>query len=88
MAQPFIPRKSAVLRQGGLISDDWDRFLQSLAAQLDALSAVTVQGAFPDPNGNVVASPGAIYTAAAGGALVTLWVKESGTNDSAGWVAK
>jgi hypothetical protein len=41
-----------------------------------------------DPNGVVTASPGALYTNTAGGANLTLWVKESGTATNTGWVAK
>lgn len=40
-----------------------------------------------NPNGQIVASPGAICSNIEGGANTTLWVKESG-NGSAGWVAK
>lgn len=39
------------------------------------------------PNGAVTAIPGSIYQNTAGGALTTLWVKESGTGN-VGWVAK
>jgi hypothetical protein len=41
-----------------------------------------------DPNGRVVASPGALYLNTEGGAGTALWVKESGVEDDTGWVAK
>lgn len=41
-----------------------------------------------DPNGKVVANPGAFYLNGSGGAGNTLWVKESGVNTNTGWVAK
>lgn len=85
---PKIPRNASVLREHGLISRDWDKWFQAVAAQLSALGAVTLQGAFPDPNGDVVASPGALYTYSGGGAGVTLWVKESGVETDTGWVSK
>ena len=73
----------------GLVSVDWDRsFFQSVVAQLNALSVITLQGEFADPNTNVVASPGALYTYSGGGAGVTLWVKESGVETDSGWAAK
>jgi hypothetical protein len=40
------------------------------------------------PGGVVAASPGAIYLRRDGGAATTLYVKESGINTTAGWVAK
>ncbi len=40
------------------------------------------------PNGQVTASPGRLYCDLAGGAGVTLYVKESGTNTNSGWIAK
>ena len=87
MTFPQVPRNSSVTANG-LVSRDWDKWFQAVAAQLSALGAVTLQGAFADPNGDVVASPGALYTYSGGGAGVTLWVKESGIQDSTGWVAK
>lgn len=83
-----MPRKSEMTGPHNRVSHDWDKWLQVVQNALDALGAVTVQGDFADPNTNVVASPGAIYTTAAGGAGVTLWVKESGVNTDAGWVSK
>lgn len=86
--QPYIPRKSPIV-SGGFVSPEWDRScFQPLIAAVNALAAITLQGHFADPNGNVVASPGALYTSSAGGAGVTLWVKESGVNTDSGWVAK
>jgi hypothetical protein len=85
---PQIPRNASVLREHGLVSRDWDKWFQTVEARLNALSAVTLQGAFADPNGDVVASPGALYTYSGGGAGVTLWVKESGVDTDTGWVAK
>lgn len=40
------------------------------------------------PNGVVVGSPGGLYVDKAGGAGVTLYVKESGVGTDTGWVAK
>ena len=40
-----------------------------------------------DPTGVVTADPGTLYLDDAGGANVTLWVKEAAT-DATGWVAK
>jgi hypothetical protein len=40
------------------------------------------------PGGVVVGSIGDLYVDKAGGAATTLYVKESGNNTSAGWVAK
>jgi hypothetical protein len=41
-----------------------------------------------NPNSNVVALIGSLYTNTAGGAGNTLWVKESGAATNTGWVAK
>lgn len=40
------------------------------------------------PNGVVTGSVGDLYTNKAGGALTTLYVKESGAGTNTGWVAK
>lgn len=40
------------------------------------------------PNGVVLGRPGDLYLNLAGGAVNTLWVKESGSNTNTGWVAK
>jgi hypothetical protein len=40
------------------------------------------------PNGQIFASPPALYVNTAGGAGTTLWVKESGTATNTGWVGK
>ncbi len=44
-------------------------------------------GAFGNPNSNITASPGSMYTSTVGGTGATLWVKETGTGNT-GWVAK
>ena len=83
----FVPRKSPVLRSGGLISVDWDRWLQNMADGLNAISTRVLTGPDLDPNGSVVASPGAIYLRS-GAATSRLYVKESGVNTDTGWVLK
>jgi hypothetical protein len=40
------------------------------------------------PENVVTASPPALYLDEAGGASLTLYVKESGTNTNTGWIAK
>lgn len=40
-----------------------------------------------NPNGVVTANPGSVYLNNAGGALATIWIKESGI-DNTGWIAK
>lgn len=40
------------------------------------------------PNGAVVANPGVIYQNTAGGAGVSIYVKESGVGTNTGWVGK
>lgn len=45
-------------------------------------------GGFADPNTNVFGSPGDLYLSPNGGANITLWVKESGSNTNTGWVGK
>jgi hypothetical protein len=41
-----------------------------------------------NPNGSIVGSVGDMFTRTDGGAGSTLYVKESGADTSAGWVAK
>jgi hypothetical protein len=40
------------------------------------------------PETNVVGSPGNLYVSRSGGASTTLYVKETGTKTTTGWVAK
>lgn len=51
------------------------------------LSATILVGS-GSPEGVVTANPGSLYLNLAGGANVTLYVKESGTATNTGWVAK
>lgn len=57
--------------------------------QLEAvLGGAKVLSGAAAPAGVVFGSPGDLYVSKAGGANVTLYVKESGTNTTSGWVAK
>lgn len=50
-------------------------------------SYTPIRGTFTNPNGNVTGSPGNTYLNTAGGASVTLWIKETGIGTNTGWVA-
>lgn len=86
--QPYVPRASRVITGNGLITRDWDAsFFQPVVAAVNALSSLLFSGPDADPNGVVVASPGAFYTQR-GGVTSALYVKESGVNTNTGWVLK
>ncbi len=91
MAQnaPFIPRTSKVLREGGYLGRDYDKWLQSIALALDALSTTILSGPDADPNGVVVGSPGYLYRALGDDVTTSkLYMKESGVQTDTGWVLK
>jgi hypothetical protein len=48
---------------------------------------VVIANSFATPNGNVTASPGALYTSSAGGVGSTLWYKATGVATNTGWQA-
>lgn len=64
------------------LSSWWTRWFGQLANHINHV--MTGNGT---PEGTVIAPPGRLYLDQAGGASVTLYVKESGTS-STGWVAK
>jgi len=79
LPERWVLDDSGLLKPQG-VQDNFDQISAAWPAQQFSGSG--------DPNGNVMASPGAVYTNTAGGAGATLWVKESGANTNTGWVAK
>lgn len=59
-----------------------------LGASAVVIGGIKVSAGNVLPNGNVVGSPGDLYTSTLGGSLQTLWVKESGVATNTGWVGK
>lgn len=84
--QAYVPRRTAVLKDT-LVSHEWDVWFQNLANRVNTLTGMLLSGPDADPTGIVVASPGALYTRV-GATTSKLWIKESGVNNSAGWVMK
>lgn len=64
------------------------RNFQQLQDELQVLTGLAVFVGSGSPNGAVIASPPALYFNRAGGAGVTIYVKESGMNTNTGWVGK
>jgi len=60
----------------------WMRWFELLASHVNM-----VQSGSGSPEGVVIAPPGRLYLDEDGGADLTLYVKESGTDEN-GWVAK
>lgn len=63
-------------------------FQQWVSAMQSALALLPTFRGSGDPNGVVTASPPSLYFNNAGGANVTIYVKESGMGTNTGWVAK
>lgn len=65
MKQPPVPRQSTVLRAGGLLDIDYDRFLQGMA---NAVSLGTSAGAYANNAAALAAGlvVGQVYHTAAG----------------------
>ena len=77
-------------RQGDMVfRRDVERNALQVSAAITALYAQTavLYSGTGSPEGVVVAPVGSLYTRTDGGASTTLYVKESGT-DETGWVAK
>ena len=90
MAQQPLPplaRFRFVDPQTGVPTQQAIQFLQQMFTALNTLTGQITIGT-GSPNGAVTASPGAIYLNLSGGAATTLWVKESGSNTSSGWIGK
>lgn len=65
-----------------------NRNFEQLAVLLEVIAQIPFFTGTGSPNGVVTSSPPAIYFNRAGGANVTIYIKESGTNTNAGWVGK
>lgn len=65
-----------------------DRNFQALSSFLEVLGQIPFFVGTGSPNGVVTSSPPAMYWNRSGGANVTIYIKESGTNTNAGWVGK
>lgn len=65
-----------------------DRNFDQLSGIFEVLSQIPFFVGTGTPNGVVTSSPPAIYFNRAGGANVTIYIKESGTATNAGWVGK
>lgn len=76
--QPFVQRD-------GTLTPTAQRWISAVQSALALMPAFRGTG---DPNGVVTASPPAFYLNDAGGASVTLYVKESGDGTNTGWVGK
>ena len=63
-------------------------FLRRVVLSVNALDDTRVLRGIGTPEGAVVAKIGRLYVDSAGGAGVTLYVKESGDMTANGWVAK
>jgi hypothetical protein len=57
-------------------------------AQVTLGIGINLNAGSGSPNGVVSGSPGDLYFNLAGGAVSTLWVKESGVSTNTGWTAK
>lgn len=91
-------QKSFWTSQDGRLTPEAMNFLQSIINVLNGqedgsytffdffLFRLTVGSTAP--NGNVRGSPPDLYLRTTGGASTTLYVKESGSNTTAGWVGK
>lgn len=55
---------------------------------ITSMGLTVIHDTLSDPNGHYDGNPGDIYINDSGGALQTLWVKESGVGTDTGWVGK
>jgi hypothetical protein len=101
LVNPPNARLPLVDKDTGLPSNVGMNFLQGITSALNGTDGVAATGVAQitlgigtkvsagsgSPSGVVVGNPGDLYLNLLGGALNTLWVKESGT-DASGWAAK
>lgn len=81
-----VPRETAVVSSNAL-TQPWFNWLNTLRAVVLVLQGAVRVGTGA-PGGVVVGSVGDLWLRTDGGAGSTLYVKESGTDTTAGWVAK
>lgn len=82
-----VPRISAATGPNGFIAQVWFDWLNNLRAIVLVLSGAVRVGTGA-PGGVVIGSVGNLWLRTDGGAGSTFYVKESGNNTTAGWVAK
>ena len=82
-----VPNANEVVASNRFLSIEWFKWFNTLRDLIRLFTTYVhiVQG---NPNGVEVGSVGHIALRRDGGAGTTLYVKESGTNTTAGWVGK
>lgn len=80
---PPYPQAPITAEGSNALRFEWVQWFQKLVRAVNRL-----QEGSGTPEGNVTASPGAIYVDTGGGAGVTLYVKETGVGTNTGWIAK
>lgn len=88
MTQRYIApdARAALVGQDGVATPQFHRYLSGIAA-ISEVAQYFFTGT-GTPEGNVVASPPAVFFRQDGGASTVLYVKETGTDTNTGWVAK
>jgi hypothetical protein len=87
---PF-PVYAKVIKADAVIAEVWGRWVTLLTSQVNLPAGTYLMQGTGDPNGVVTAPQGAMFQRTDGGALTTLYVKESGGTTAptnTGWVGK
>lgn len=80
------PYRDPVVDRDGRLTRPWQEWYGEVQRVITAMPAIqTFNG---DPNGSVFGVLGDLVADTTGGAISTLWVKESGNGTKTGWVAK
>lgn len=80
------PYRDPIADANGRVTRAWQEWFGEL--QRAIVSTPAIQTFAGDPNGDVLGVPGDLVGNTAGGAGVSLYVKESGQGTNTGWVAK
>lgn len=80
------PFRQPLLDENGLLTRPWQEWCGEVQRVIASLPTITT-GA-NSPNGVIAGVVGDLRTRTNGGAVTTLYVKESGAGTTAGWIAK
>lgn len=84
---PQMPFQTPLVDDSRRVDIIWNRWIAELVRKLETVVPVSWTAGTGSPEGVITAPVGSLYSRTDGGALTSLYVKESGTGNT-GWVGK
>ena len=84
----FFRQRAEVQRASGATAAAIEDVITALNSQPMEIGSVRIRSGTGAPVGKIVGNVGDLYLRTDGGASTVLYVKETGTNTSTGWVGK